>query len=399
MEQIYKPTDSELKELRNIKIANAIFLKLVEDALKQVTEENKIIFRRIPDSRLKTSKSILKKYSRKENSTKEFIPFVKGMNDIAGLRMTITTKDEFELAKKILLASASLKKFGELDTESREENGIMNKRGYSAHHYYLKYTIRINDEDEQIGEVIADTLKRARISKNELAEEYSGIAEIQVRTLAQDLWAVFEHPERYKSDGEIPETLNKELLNYARLMDVADDIAQLTKNRKVYEAESYAKKKKGNVPVGGSKKLLTIELFRQEFEKIFSSKKRDANVNVTTFELCDLLMQLADWGIFTLEDLIDLTHNEIYLKAIQAAFDKLSIKPEEMEIAIADSFQLFFICRICQTECEYLDNKPGDQKKAVEQRLEEREYELTRKIKEIKEESDLMAVINNYEVK
>src|SRR5689334_3330371 len=101
MEQTYKPTNAELVELRNIKIAHAIFLTLVESALIDVTEYNKIIFRRNPDSRLKTSKSIIKKFNTPKNKNKEFLPFVKSLNDIAGMRMTITTKDEFDLAKNI----------------------------------------------------------------------------------------------------------------------------------------------------------------------------------------------------------------------------------------------------------------------------------------------------------
>lgn len=397
MEQTYKPTNAELLELRYIKIAHAILIKLVEEALIQITEDNKIIFRRAPESRLKTSRSILKKYYNRKNKKKDFIPYVMGLKDIAGLRMTITTKDEFELSKKILRTSAGLKKIGVLDTESREENGIMNERGYSAHHYYLHYTIAINDEDEHVKEVIDDTLKRAKVNRNELAERYEVVAEIQVRTLAQDLWAVFEHPERYKSNGEIPDTLNTELLNYARLMDVADDIAQLTKNRKVHEAENYSRKKR-NTPID-SKELLTIDTLRRELDRNNSANGNEGLTVTSTYDLCDLLIQLADNGIFTCEDLRALIGNEEYIKAIESVFEFEDIKREEMEMSISDSFHLFFICRFCQTECENLNSKKGDQKKAIEQRLEDRKDELVRKIREIRSESELAAIINNYEVK
>jgi len=397
MEQTYKPTSAELIEVRNIKIVHAIFLKLIEEELIQVTENNKIIFRRNPDSRLKTTKSILKKFHKRKNKSKDLISFVKELNDIGGLRMTITTKDEFELAKKILLTSVGLKKFGELDTESRVENGIMNERGYAAHHYYLRYTIDMNDEDKHVRDVIEETLERAKVNRNDLAQQYSVIVEIQVRTLAQDLWAVFEHPERYKGNGEIPETLNTELLNYAKLMDVADDIAQLTKNRKVHEAENFSRKKR-NVPID-SKELLTIDVLRRELNRMNTASKNEGSILTSTFDLCDLLMQLADNGIFTCEDLLSLIYNKEYIEEIESAFKFLNIKREEMEMTIADSFQLFFICRICQTECENLKSKRGDQKKAIEQRLEERMNELVRKISEIKSESDLAAVINNYEVR
>ena len=397
MEKTYKPTDAELIQIRNIKIAHTIFLKLFEEALIQVTDNNKIIFRRNPDSRLKTTKSILKKFHGPKNKFKELIPFVKSLKDIGGLRMTITTKDEFEIAKNILVSSTVLKKYGELDTESRIENGTMNKRGYAAHHYYLNYTINMNDEDELISNVINETLKKANLKKSELANEYAVIAEIQVRTLAQDLWAVFEHPERYKSGGDISETLNTELLNYAKLMDVEDDIAQLTKNRKVHEAEHYSRKKR-NVPID-SMELLTIDVLRRALTTMNKTSESEGSILTSTFDLCDLLMQLADNGIFTHEDLQKLIHNKEYVEAIEAAFRDLQIKREEMEISIADSFLLFFICRTCQTDCENISSKKGDQIKAVEQRKEDRKNELKTKISEIKSESDMAAVINNYEVR
>lgn len=391
MEQLYSATRAELIELRNIKVAHAIFLKLVEKALIQVAENNKIIFRRIPDSRLKTSKSILKKFANRKNKSKEFIPFVKDLKDLAGLRMTITTKDEFDLAKKILLTSPALKGLGHLDTESRVENGVMNERGYCAHHYFLHHTINLTDSNPEIVEVIADTIKTAKVTEDELSAEYSVTAEIQIRTLAQDLWAVFEHPERYKGNGT-SEILDLELLNYAKLMNVADDIAQLTKNRKVHEAENYSRKKRGNVPIG-SKELLTVDVLRRELSKVNDSSEN--LVFASTFELCDLLMQLADNGVFTSEDLLDLIGNQEYRKAIESAFEVLSIRRDEMEVAISDYFQLFFFCRTCQAECENLKSK----QKNVEHRMLERDGELKRKICEIKSESDLSAVINNFEVK
>ena len=47
--------------------------------------------------------------------------------------------------------------------------------------------------------------------------------EIQIRTLAMDFWATFEHKTKYKTDYDINKKTSKELVNYAKIISKFDD--------------------------------------------------------------------------------------------------------------------------------------------------------------------------------
>lgn len=393
----YRPTEKELIEIRNTRIAHAIFLKAVQEDFDGIAEKNNTIFRRKPESRLKSTNSIIRNYDIREDKFAEFIPFVNNLKDIAGLRLTITTKDEFEIARHILSSSELIKKHGVLDTNSRPGNGIMNKRGYAAHHYYLISTVSINSEIARMQDVVEKTLKSAGVSKEELGAEYRVTLEIQVRTLAQDLWAVFEHPERYKGNETSSKLLDDELLNYARLMDVADDLAQLTKNRKIYEAEEYFLNKR-NAPVEDHK-LLTINTLRREISLVLKSINGQMPIVLSTSELCDLLKLFADNGIFTIEDCNSLVRNQTYKKRVLEICHELDIIWEQMDVSVLDTFRLFFICRKSQLDCENIRIKKTNSDRDVENRLRTEMVELKDRIIKIMNESLFKEILNSYDYK
>ena len=47
--------------------------------------------------------------------------------------------------------------------------------------------------------------------------------EIQIRTLAMDFWASFEHKVKYKTEQEVNKKTSKELVNCAKMISKFDD--------------------------------------------------------------------------------------------------------------------------------------------------------------------------------
>jgi hypothetical protein len=181
-------------------------------------------------------------------------------------------------------------------------------------------------------------------------------------------------------------------------MDVADDIAILTKNRKIYEAEEYFGSQRKS-PI----KTNTLLNYKGLKEIIDSNSKKEENLDsVSTFEICNLLVQLANHSISTKEDLRETINNSDYSNAIESAFKELNIRRDEIHIQINDSFHLLFICRDFQTDCESIRRKHSSLSEAYEkitnQRMLQRQNDLYKKIEEIKTESNFRVFINGYEV-
>ncbi|MGB4850222.1 MAG: hypothetical protein WBP41_20020 [Saprospiraceae bacterium] len=319
---IKKMTTEELSSLQNIRFAHQNFLTEIKVRLSEIYEQNSEVFRRPPDIRIKKIKSIVGKIEDDPQINNGVIYCVNKLTDIAGARMTITTKDEIELATKLLISG--LKDFGDLDTISRAtENGILNdKTGYSAYHYYLKPR-----ETEKYG------------------INSSIVCEIQVRTLAQDLWAVFSHPESYKPKINIsPSTIDAEMKNYAKLMDVADDFAQLIKKRKKIEADEYHKnqaKESGRIFRG--KTLITVDVLNEILLDRLNrdiSNKIEKVFKLSIFELCKIVKNLHTYGVFNKEELEEILNDIIFENLIRQVMKDCNVN----DIEIVDSIHYFCIC-------------------------------------------------------
>src|SRR5687768_15836378 len=70
-----------------------------------------------------------------------------------------------------------------------------------------------------------------------IVAEPAAKAELQVRTLAHDLWAVFSHYEAYRAAESMPLSRRDEVVNYSRLLDVVDSYAAQIRHRKEEDAD------------------------------------------------------------------------------------------------------------------------------------------------------------------
>lgn len=281
IEELFQPPNLDL--LKQTLTVRAKFLGEVEACLVQLVIEFPETFRRPPTSRLKKIRSIYHKLALPGVSRDEFFKKLAKLNDVAGIRLTVASKDLYPVVEELL--NQRLAKFGSLK-KTRDVGLQKEDDSYLGEHYVLR---------------------------NEPQPELR--CEIQVRTLTHDLWAVFDHYESYKKE-QAPRMIGEDLKNYARLMDVADDYARTIRLRKIEEAEQHHRKKVlVHRPYGvAEEEILTYA----EFERILhgqSGSAENESIRSSPIEatrLCDVLRQLSKYDIYTRSELQALVENDVY---------------------------------------------------------------------------------------
>jgi hypothetical protein len=196
--------------------------------------------------------------------------------------------------------------------------------------------------------------------------EFGGArCEIQIRTLTQDLWAVFSHYEAYKRTRRKSKQGRHEserikhqgighaaLVNYSRLMDVADDFAEEIRRQKIREAEHRHRRACAARNIRGDAVLDFETLDRivnEEWPQYFPEKLGEGTVS--TLRLCELLRALADYRIYTAKHLRTLLTRQRHIDHIV----------ERMEIRGVSSLHrsaVFFI--LCECHRRERDDVTAD---------------------------------------
>ena len=152
------------------------------------------------DTRIKEPKSIIKKMEKKQYE-KTYINLIEKINDIAGMRIVCTTKDDIFFIKELI------KKTPEINV-LKEKDYITNPKasGYSSYHMIVEVPVRLTQKIVYVK------------------------CEIQIRTLAMDFWSNFEHKVKYKSEQEISKKMSEELIAYAKIINKFDNKMMEFKN-------------------------------------------------------------------------------------------------------------------------------------------------------------------------
>lgn len=152
------------------------------------------------ESRLKTPQSIIQKLKRRNQEiTAESAR--KNLYDIAGIRVICCYIDDIYRMEELLLQHDDI-------TPVSRKDYITNPKpsGYRSLHLVVSLPIYFADRVEQVA------------------------VEIQIRTVAMDVWASLEHQMRYKSGKDIPPELNRELF------ECAESIAEIDrKMQSIYQ--------------------------------------------------------------------------------------------------------------------------------------------------------------------
>lgn len=145
------------------------------------------------DTRIKEPKSIIKKMEKKRYK-KTYANLIDKINDVAGLRVVCTLKDDIFFIKDLIKQIPGVHILKEKDYVTNPK-----KSGYSSYHMIVEVPVRL-------------TQKTINVK-----------CEIQIRTLAMDFWASFEHKIKYKTDKEVSKKTSKELVTCAKMINRFDE--------------------------------------------------------------------------------------------------------------------------------------------------------------------------------
>lgn len=194
--ELREERDSEVESWEEVILIYRSALKQIATKLEILNDEFQHVHRYNPiehiKSRLKTSESIVKKLRRQghESTIHNMVQYV---NDIAGIRVICSfTSDIYRIAEMITNQ-------GDIKVISVKDYLVNPKpSGYKSYHMLVSVPVYLSNR-------IVDTK-----------------VEIQIRTVAMDFWASLEHKIHYKFEGKVPEGIENELIECAKMISELD---------------------------------------------------------------------------------------------------------------------------------------------------------------------------------
>jgi putative GTP pyrophosphokinase len=145
--------------------------------------------------RVKRVSSILEKAARKQIKYADFDELALKVGDIAGVRFICRFEDDIEKVVDLV------HKRNGVDIQILDERDYINKvkkSGYRSYHLHIKYSVSMCGGTRDV------------------------ITEIQIRTMAMNIWASTEHSLKYKYNDALPENLQKRLSRSAEVAFLLD---------------------------------------------------------------------------------------------------------------------------------------------------------------------------------
>ena len=165
--------DKEIEKLDNVMIKYISALKVLETQLEIINDDFKYIKKYNPiehiKTRIKSADSIINKLY-KDNKEFTLDNVEKYVNDIVGVRIICSLESDIYDLIDIIRNSSVIKVINEKDFIKDVKD-----TGYRSYHMIVEVAVEL------------------------INEKVSVKAEIQIRTLAMDLWASLEHKLKYKS--------------------------------------------------------------------------------------------------------------------------------------------------------------------------------------------------------
>lgn len=138
-------------------------------------------------------------------------------------------------------------------------------------------------------------------ASREKLPEFAGLSgmkfEFQVRTVLQHAWAELAHDRNYKFAGKLPKKVERQLYLYAGMLEIADKgFDEVSRQIDAYIESVDKKSNSGELDV----EIDSISLPR--FLRSWS-EKNGVEVECTAIFVDELILELNQFGVFTLEDL------------------------------------------------------------------------------------------------
>ena len=187
-------------------------LKQLELQMNIIKDEFKLIYNYDLidhiDTRIKEPKSIVKKMEKKKYD-KTYLNLIEKINDIAGIRIVCTLKDDIFFIRDLVKQIPDIHILKEKDYVTNPKES-----GYKSYHMLVSVPIFLSDS-------VVDTK-----------------VEIQIRTIAMDFWASLEHDIHYKADrAKLPAGIDEEMFACAEKIAEIDRQMQ-DMYRRIADAEA-----------------------------------------------------------------------------------------------------------------------------------------------------------------
>lgn len=187
--QSLKKEDNTFKKLMFI---YASAMKELETKLEIIKEEFSIFYKYDLidhiNTRIKKPESIIKKLKDRECDL-TYKEMIENINDIAGVRIVCSLKKDIFTIRKMIQSLSCIHVLKEKDYVTHPK-----KSGYSSYHMIVEIPVYL--------------------SQNMIYVK----VEIQIRTMAMDLWASLEHKMKYKPENQINKKNSKEWINCAKMV-------------------------------------------------------------------------------------------------------------------------------------------------------------------------------------
>lgn len=171
-------------------------LKQLELQMNIIKDEFKLIYNYDLidhiNTRIKEPKSIVKKMEKKKYD-KTYLNLIEKINDIAGIRIVCTLKDDIFFIRDLVKQIPDIHVLKEKDYVTNPKES-----GYSSYHMIVEVPVKLTQKTIYVK------------------------CEIQIRTLAMDFWASFEHKVKYKTKNDVNPKMSKELVSCAKMINKFD---------------------------------------------------------------------------------------------------------------------------------------------------------------------------------
>ena len=165
-------------------------LEMLKEALKQYCKYD--VINNIT-SRIKSPESIINKM-KKKNYGINYQNLIENINDIAGIRVICTFKDDIERVKQLIRRMQTIEILNEKDYIKKPK-----KSGYSAYHIIVEVPMKYEGQDIYVK------------------------AEIQICSMTMNFWSTAEHKIKYKTKGKLSKLDSKKLEIYAKIINELDE--------------------------------------------------------------------------------------------------------------------------------------------------------------------------------
>jgi putative GTP pyrophosphokinase len=193
------------------------------------------------------------------------IESLRDVQDLVGLRLILLFKRDIEIVDAALEKSLRVIRVYDANELLRDD-----QFGYSSRHYVVG-------------------LPKEWANVPTFAELEDLTAEIQVRTLAQHMWAEASHFLQYKREDAVPVSIRRTLSRTSALLETLD----FEFDRVLQERDSYRK----GVEVAGSTARLNVDLLEKTLDASLPRKNKSAE------PYGELLVELEHFGIKTVDQL------------------------------------------------------------------------------------------------